>query len=190
MVWLGYNWSTTRKVPAIYWWQLFVYLHRYMYSHICIHHPWLDELGHCPQMTELHMVIITAFWACRRDQSWPIVTMFDHATFCMYMLTLLTNMQPDKARHSQMQPSEDMHAWRAHLCLICGDASQKSMVCFYKIIFKMYFSHDHNMHAVIVWEASPLSIGCMPQQIGEVLRDYYRRAHSITPHDLVKGTGS
>ena len=31
------------------------------YSHVCIHRPWLNELGYGIHMTELHMVIIGPF---------------------------------------------------------------------------------------------------------------------------------
>ena len=41
------------------------------YSLVCVHRSWLDELGYCPQMTELHMVTISLFWACRHDQLRP-----------------------------------------------------------------------------------------------------------------------
>ena len=34
------------------------------YSPVCVHCVWLDELGHCPQMTRLHMARISPFWAC------------------------------------------------------------------------------------------------------------------------------
>ena len=90
-------------------------------------------------------------WSVCCDLLWPILTM---------LRTSVPYLWPDMARHSQMRPRMAtcvyiLYAWRAHLCLICGDVSQKwpkSMFIFsIKSVLKaVYPSRGHNMPSYYV----------------------------------------
>ena len=101
---------------------------------------------------------------------------------CLWILWKICNqMRPDTTEH-------DPHAWWAHLCLICGDLSQKSPTYNWVLLgFIWKKSFQESVYQVIiscchVWEASPSLIG-WSNKSGAILTNY-RCTNSMTTCDM------
>ena len=114
--------------------ELFSVISIIMYSPVCIHCPWLEELSYCPQMTELHIVI---HYTCSPFWVWSVKPNCDHVGPCYVNVNIFWQIC------DQTRPSVAIHAcvWFVGM----SSKNYKNPFFYYKIAFKPCVSGDHNM---------------------------------------------